>query len=691
VVNCARAMIGVFSANELTPSSIDWDGGWGLSLYQYNGRVISDSTYYIADAIAEGSVIGVALDLDSSKISFYVDSNYVGGMFLHEGLSSNIPLYPSFGIYQSGSYSEVTANFGDTEFLIYSQNRSEWDHLRRQGYLPLDYYGVAWDNSSKYLISSGLTLWTYRMSTSNWEDLNKSPSTISPSDFSTDGITYLSMIPSAKWEQFTEGFVILTMTNLGMASFKIDAVDYNPLDMLRNSTSVSVLSSSDDTDDKVILNVPEYLPIYSLNSDNILLSVWSDTIRSVRLSCSLDNFIPSSDLPSPYLYKYDALGDQSVYVKLPAHELYYAVSRNGSEFYYFNGSDFALVEDVYEDYMTYEQLLSIPSAKLSNLVGNTPYLGIFIKSNIADDPVIDQAGLVTVDSFYGGADIVTTNQESQVATLDWANITECQIFESIPEGCNIRYAFSNNGGASWQIFNGYTWVPIDLTNLSNLGNTSTTVKSINSDEWRDLLRNTLDVAACLLSENTLTSPTLDKILFHYDQVPNPFMSAYINIPVPVIGFRNVLDELGKYEFKVAQGLAFDDSTVDYDFYTTPDKIKLRMLEMGTVIGGKESLIYQVEIINGYDASDFDVTLRASLDGVSAKEMGSYGLLPDAEKDRLRTVVELSLEGESNFTPVYPLVFRLNAQSRKLFHVRIKPTITTSGDKVFQITLNGRPV
>jgi hypothetical protein len=163
----------------------------------------------------------------------------------------------------------------------------------------------------------------------------------------------------------------------------------------------------------------------------------------------------------------------------------------------------------------------------------------------------------------------------------------------------------------------------------------------------------------------------------------------VQVITPDLGFKRELVG-SNYVLKLAEGLAFDDVGVDYNFYTTPDKIKMRPLNIGTVIGGSISSVYAVEIINGYENMSFDITLRAVKNGLPAKEMGTYCLLPDATEDEFKTKVEMSLS-DGPFNPVYPVQFRLSPMGRAVLYIRIKPTLVSAGDEMFQIVMSGKPV
>lgn len=270
-------------------------------------------------------------------------------------------------------------------------------------------------------------------------------------------------------------------------------------------------------------------------------------------------------------------------------------------------------------------------------------------------------------SIYGSEGTYSINTEEGIIT-----------FNESQEGNNIIADYS-------YISDIFEWQTI--TDISTEGMTKTEVELISD---LPITKETMDIKIWLSNNDVETSPSVSQIIFYYTAVNSPILSDILMIPVPGTGFRNVLVD-GTYTLRLAEGIAFDDAEVDYDFYTTPNKIKLRPLDMGDVTGGRYSNVYAVEIINGYENEDFNVILSASKGGQAAEIRDSHGLFFDSEREASRTRIELSLVGEEGFNPTYPLQFNLNRDSSRIFYVRIKPTLTTAGYDTFQIKLIGRAI
>jgi len=100
-----------------------------------------------------------------------------------------------------------------------------------------------------------------------------------------------------------------------------------------------------------------------------------------------------------------------------------------------------------------------------------------------------------------------------------------------------------------------------------------------------------------------------------------------------------------------EGLGFDDAATDYDFYTTPEGIKIRQLEAGSILGGRT--VYQdLELINANNLPASDVTVDLSNvhadDTVQISEEGTFsaltlpfnlGTLAPGEKKVLRIKIQ----------------------------------------------------
>lgn len=173
---------------------------------------------------------------------------------------------------------------------------------------------------------------------------------------------------------------------------------------------------------------------------------------------------------------------------------------------------------------------------------------------------------------------------------------------------------------------------------------------------------------------------------HYDITIQ--YSNVIEAPVPAAGFRNVLVN-GEYQLKLRQGIAFDSTDVDYNFYTTPDGIKLRPLSIGNLTGGQNSDIHAFELINGYDDLNFDVTLFIYHFGAECDHDETYAYIGNADREGSVTKIGMSFT-DNPFTPEYPLQFELEQGGRRIIYIKMFTAKVLTEPSTFQVTLLAYP-
>ena len=173
---------------------------------------------------------------------------------------------------------------------------------------------------------------------------------------------------------------------------------------------------------------------------------------------------------------------------------------------------------------------------------------------------------------------------------------------------------------------------------------------------------------------------------HYDITIQ--YSNVIEAPIPAVGFRNVLVN-GEYQLKLRQGIAFDSTDVDYNFYTTPDGIKLRPLSIGNLTGGQNSDIHAFELINGYDDLNFDVTLFIYHFGAECDHDETYAYIGNADREGSVTKIGMSFT-DNPFTPEYPLQFELEQGGRRIIYIKMFTAKVLTEPSTFQVTLLAYP-
>lgn len=417
---------------------------------------------------------------------------------------------------------------------------------------------------------------------------------------------------------------------------------------------------------------------------------WSAAVAIIRLTGTAEVILaPINTVGRSGIAKVEAV-DSSVLAN-SALIVKYAVSMDSVTWYSRVGGNWVQCTNILTQGMDKATLEAVTPAQWAQVFtpGQLVIKAVLSSSSADATPYIDEIRVYFPESYSTGNYYVVTGDAMQLDTLDWRHCNSCRITQTEPAGTGVRYAFSSDKRTTWNVFRGGQWSEITLNQLLSLGMTKAEVEALGVADWDGFIEAKLDVALLLVSTNPDTTPSVSQITFNYEALPSGLVSQSINIPVPAKGFRNTLQVDNTYKLFIAEGIGFDDATMDYNFYTTPDRIIMRALDMGALVGGATSGVSVVEIINGYD-ENFSVTLQAMQNDVYAKIGDNYGLLNDAERDEHKTKVEISLKGGDEFTPVYPLTFDLDAGARRNIFIRITPTIVTDGFTSFRLFASARP-
>jgi hypothetical protein len=412
--------------------------------------------------------------------------------------------------------------------------------------------------------------------------------------------------------------------------------------------------------------------IFSLGQAKILLNGYSTTpqnalFNSIVLNAPIKNiFIADAVLTGTYI-KYAVSTDGGVSYKAYKDSAWTTIT------------DFSLGN-------TSTEVNAITSLQWGEEVVQSILIKAYIgTTDLNVTPIIESIAIQTEDVYTPEASILTGS--IQINTSGWLSVAGCTITQTTPVDTSVVYAFSNDSKVTWKVYSG-GWVTV--SDITTQGMTKAQVEALTEAEWAEILGDTLDVYTYLTTNSIITTPSVDQITFSVTYIDPLLESNTIEVPAPPIGFKNVLIE-EVYTLKVTDGVAFDSDLVDYDFFTTADRIKIKPLNIGTLIGGSTSNIYAFEVINGYIEKDLEILLKASKNNILADEGISFGLLPDSVYPEGKTKVEISLVGGESFAPSYPLVFTLNREQKKIIYIRITSSSTTSGDATFQINLTGREV
>ncbi|MFW5895249.1 MAG: DNRLRE domain-containing protein, partial [archaeon] len=140
-----------------------------------------------------------------------------------------------------------------------------------------------------------------------------------------------------------------------------------------------------------------------------------------------------------------------------------------------------------------------------------------------------------------------------------------------------------------------------------------------------------------------------------------------------VEFSSMESNTYKPEFKVKylmEGIGTDDVEIDYDFYTSPEGVKVRTKEIGTVLGGSKK-VFGMEIIN----SNTNSTDSLILD------------FKDVHED---DKIELSAEDNPFDAEELPYdMGELKPGEKKTVYIKVSPGDTSSGERTFYLTITTR--
>ena len=365
----------------------------------------------------------------------------------------------------------------------------------------------------------------------------------------------------------------------------------------------------------------------------------------------------------------------------------YGVGRVNSTFYKWNGTSWVTLGlDISASGMTRSELQSITPAQWIDF----PYGGtdeLFLKVNINSDAGISVISEVKVimPSVSTGKLVYSYNYNLSgwSSFIGWSTTTT-------PVADSGAMFLLSKDEVVWEAWDGSGMVTVDLADIHTDG---MNLQGLNS---LDLLSyagsdNSITLAAALYSNNVDESPVLQKITAAYNLVESEWASNAVTVPTPSIGYQFVWDELtSQYITQVFPGVAFDDDNADLGdpgwegFYTTPDGVKLRVLTMGDTIGGVESTIFPVEVLNTFDTDSVIVSIRAIYDGLPALPVSNYALLQD--HPTLRSEIRLSTEAGVDFDAnmAYPLKFNLAPGQGKIIYFTLTAQTATAQTQTFQL-------
>lgn len=377
-------------------------------------------------------------------------------------------------------------------------------------------------------------------------------------------------------------------------------------------------------------------------------------------------------------------------------EVYYCISPNNVDWYIYRGNTW--ISTTLSEFLrlewTAEEMALIPQEEFESFFPDDQiYLKTCAISNVDNiEPSITEVYATSIQSYFVGQDYIYSGDDMTIDTSLWVKISHCYVSMMSYPGAKIRFALQSNT-LQWMICKNDIWSSIPIGDVIEKGMTAEELMAISSNAWEVFLSDKLKLCVGIYSPDKSQTPKVYGVTFDYVAYDNPQASNQIEIITPKLIYnRNILSNTKFiYEEWPVEGIGFDDPEELYNFYTTPNKIVLRVLNMGTLIGTKTSEIFKAVIVNTWETRDYDVSLTMKNDNGIAIKKASYCLVKDAEEEKFMTVGELSLQPPEKFLAEYPLNLQLKAQERKIFYFRLTPNATTIGKVECKIVASAKEI
>ena len=297
---------------------------------------------------------------------------------------------------------------------------------------------------------------------------------------------------------------------------------------------------------------------------------------------------------------------------------------------------------------------------------------------IFKDEVITQPALGTTQTFQ---------------TSMWKRINKISVQETLTENSKIRYTvYSDKLGRSsvWSDrMKRWTAAPVSDIDILESGMSSKDFDNLPQEALDELLGKTLTFNAVIHAELPDSYCQFCSVTVDHDKYDNILKSNPVHTQSGSKSYTQYSwdTDIDCYVYEMVEGVGFENAKEEDDFYTTPNKIILKAMPLGTLIGTRRSIVYRCELSNTYKNRYLHVKLTMSYGGFAAVDMEDGTCrLRDSSDLRFATEGEISFNGPSDddFAHEYPLEFDVPPSSDTLFYFRVTPTLATVGEVNAQI-------
>lgn len=138
-------------------------------------------------------------------------------------------------------------------------------------------------SDNHFIKPSNGKIYSFDLNSSSWINQNTIESNLTESDYLTNGIPQLELIPQQKWNELQKPIKILTFSKLDEdIILETEVEPFRPIDEIQKNGEFEVITYTEsDKDIKLELTVPPYKPLYLL--DNPKLLTWTESEEDLEI------------------------------------------------------------------------------------------------------------------------------------------------------------------------------------------------------------------------------------------------------------------------------------------------------------------------------------------------------------------------------------------------------------------------
>ena len=263
--------------------------------------------------------------------------------------------------------------------------------------------------------------------------------------------------------------------------------------------------------------------------DGFEILTWTDAEDVPKIELTVPDYRPVDLLEQPFeLHTWTDGGlDPVAEVGINETEVYWAIKINNKLYIKDYHWKEILESDIYLKGMTKAQVEAIEDFSEVFEQGEISLVGVMKTNDENETPWVSQVNIDLPQAFESGTSVVTT-ELNPLNTLDWTHVNSVEVIQTTPPGSEIKYAFSSDDKVTWRVYRDSQWKTI-----LNIETEGMLVEELNSIDWYDMIWNTntyrIHLKAWMKSESITESPSIDKITFDHDKIPQLLQTNNIGV------------------------------------------------------------------------------------------------------------------------------------------------------------------